>query len=73
MKIKPCPVCGRKPKIRECVALKGQKRRRMIGCPNYCTVITLNDHYHAPIKDSWFIYIGDGDDNTLYKIWNDRI
>lgn len=73
--IKPCPVCGRNPKITECVRVgKKQERRRFVGCPNYCNVIVSdNPRWSRWLKDSWFEYYGDGDDNTLYKIWNDRV
>ena len=71
MKIKPCPKCGRKPKIRECVSVN-QKRKRLVGCPNYCSVITSDDPYRR-VKDSWFVHIGNEDDNFIYKLWNDRI
>ena len=41
----------------------------MIWCPNYCTVLTgmfgRCEFYH--------IHEGDGDDNTLYRYWNDHL
>lgn len=58
MKVKVCPFCGKKPKIVECIRSKNWDRRRMVRCPNDC------------IR---FIHFGGGDDNTLYKIWNDRV
>ena len=70
MRITPCPKCGRMPKISEGIRSNQNLRRRLIGCPNFCSVIST-DKYHW--KDSWFLYIGNEDDNTIYKIWNERV
>ena len=66
MRIIPCPVCGREPKITEYVNIKNGDRRRACGCPNYDSVIP----YPSLINEYHFIYQGDGDDNAIYKLWN---
>lgn len=70
MKITPCPKCGRIPKISEGISTSQNLRRRFIGCSNFCSVIPTDKHYW---KDSWFLYIGNEDDNTIYKIWNEKV
>ena len=65
MRIIPCPVCGRQPKITECVSYTN-KRRRMCGCPNYDSILPGRNGF----RQSFFIYVGDGDDNDIYKLWN---
>ena len=66
MKITPCPKCGRMPKIIEGCRAKNGARRRIVFCPNYCT-ISCTPYYSS------FIFIGDGDDNTVYKLWNEKV
>ena len=68
MHIMPCPVCGRQPKITECVSYT-DKRRRMCSCPNYDGILPS---YNGG-KRSFFIYIGEGDNNDIYKLWNNAI
>lgn len=68
MRITPCPKCGRIPKIVECRRAKNGARRRLVSCPNLCAVICSPRLY-----DSHFIFIGDGDDNTVYKLWNEKV
>ena len=70
MRITSCPKCGRMPKIYEGISTSQNLRRRLIGCPNFCSVIPTDKHYW---KDSWFLYIGNEDDNTIYKIWNEKV
>lgn len=66
MYITPCPKCGRMPKIYKCIPIK-EKRHRIIYCPHLCSVV--------PTKENGFFefyvtYLGNGDDNTLFKEWN---
>ena len=68
MRIMPCPACGRQPKIIECVSYT-DKRRRMCGCPKYDSILPGRNGF----KCSFFVYIGDGDDNDIYKLWNAAI
>ena len=68
MFITPCPICGRKPKIKECVSYT-DKRRRICGCPNYDGVIPGANGFNQ----SFFVYIGEGDNNDIYKLWNTAI
>lgn len=68
MRVSKCPICGRLPKIEECHPFKN-KRRRMCFCPNLDSVIPCSDH----LNHSWFIYCGDGDDNSIFKLWNAAI
>ena len=69
MRIIPCPICGNMPKIIEGNSFKDGTRRRLCGCPHYCSVIPENDRlYH-----SRFIYCGDGDANAIFRIWNRAI
>lgn len=70
MNIKPCPKCGRTPKIFECNRNGKQQRTRIIWCPNHCDVISQGG---KRLKAGWIRYVGDGDDNAIYKIWNDRV
>lgn len=68
MFIKPCPKCGRNPKIEDIVR-RDIRRRRICSCPKLCSVI--------PSKYNWvtfeFCYNGDGDDNRILKQWNNAI
>ena len=68
MRIIPCPVCGRQPKITECVSYT-DKRRRMCSCPNYDGILPGYDGF----KHSFFVYLGEGDNNDIYKLWNNAI
>lgn len=68
MRITPCPVCGRQPKIIECVSYT-DKRRRMCRCPSYDGILPGPNGF----KRSFFVYVGDGDDNDIYKLWNKAI
>lgn len=65
MYIHPCPICGRLPKIRELLPQKGI-RRRMCQCPQLDGVIPTVEGFNS----AWFIYFGDGDNNDVYKLWN---
>jgi hypothetical protein len=71
MYVKPCPICGRMPKITEGRSFKDGTRRRFIKCPNYCSVITPDRNTF--FNQSSMIYIGDGDDNAIYSLWNKRL
>lgn len=71
MKIIPCPKCGRMPKITECVSFKNGTRKRIIGCPNFCHIIYSDKSQWG--KAAWFIHIGNEDNNTLYKEWNEKV
>lgn len=81
MYVKSCPVCGKFPKIQECVRLK--YRRRM--CATTCwhprlsieilkkyDCVEINRNYYG-CDDSFFIVTGDCDDNKIYKIWNEAL
>ena len=68
MRITPCPKCGRMPKIVEGCRAKNGARRRIVFCPNFCTI-----SYTPRFCYSSFIFIGDGDDNTVYKLWNEKV
>lgn len=70
MRIKPCPRCGRMPKIYDCITRKNEIRRRMICCPNLCQVISTSFPHRY---DEWFIHLGSEDDYTLFKEWNERV
>ena len=37
-------------------------------CPNFCTI-----SYTPRLYYSSFIFIGDGDDNAVYKLWNEKV
>lgn len=69
MRVTPCPICGRTPKIDELVTNKHYKngiRRRMIGCGALHSVIPRRDRINT-----WgLIYEGDGDANCIYREWN---
>lgn len=68
MRITPCPKCGRIPKIAECGRAKNGVRRRFVFCPNFCTISCPPRLYHC-----FFTFIGDGDDNAVYKLWNEKV
>ncbi len=67
MRITPCPKCGRIPKIVECCRAKNGARRRIVFCPNLCIICTPRVYYTS------FTFIGDGDDNAVYKLWNEKV
>ena len=76
MIVKPCHKCGRLPIINELPKFRGQ-RRRMIRCPNYCSVLHGYINEVNIEKDTWghykrwaFIFVGEGNDNSIYKLWN---
>lgn len=74
MYVESCPYCGRKPKIRECYVTEDGRRRRIIGCPNYCWVLKPQDNGYWDLRIRFYIvWTGDGDDNMLYKKWNASI
>lgn len=78
MYIIPCPKCGRYPKIRELpVNTKSGERRRAIGCPNYCSVLPVQRIVHGVdlgVDLTWILILdGSGDDNVLYRMWNERV
>ena len=77
MYVKPCPKCGRMPKITEGRSFKDGTRRRFIKCPNYCSVITPDRITFSfrpfGLNDCSIMYIGDGDDNAIYSLWNKRL
>lgn len=74
MYIEPCPYCGRKPKIIECRVTKDGRRRRIIGCQNYCSVLKPQDNGPWDRSNLYYIvWTGDGDNNMLYKKWNASI
>ena len=66
MKIMKCPRCGRYPKIYECVSAK-KVRRRLCMCPSYCSVVPYK---HGRGNTFGFLFIGDGDDNAIFRNWN---
>lgn len=69
MRVKPCPCCGRIPKIVDGVACKDGRRRRIIHCPNYCSVLghTWTD------RDYMIVHDGNEDDNVIYRKWNESL
>jgi len=68
MQVMPCQFCGRMPKIDELPLTKAGVRRRRIRCPNYCSSLGLSDMGYF----RWYLdYEGSGDDNNLFKLWND--
>lgn len=81
MYIKKCPKCGRIPIIEDCV--RTNYRRRI--CYDPCYLSKLNGLILAKYScvehnfwdnfwdNSWFIFKGDGDDNAIYKIWNEAL
>lgn len=84
MFVKPCPKCGRMPIIKECMPTKDGVRRRMClaKCYHSCLspdIIYSNknveqDIYHFAYKRTpFFVFLGEGDDNTIYKIWNEAL
>lgn len=68
MYIKPCPVCGRMPKIHEGRRRQNGKHFYVIGCPNYCWVLK---NYWNHVTTLYFE--GDYDYNYLYKQWNESL
>ena len=66
MYIKPCPICGSKPQVDECVSLDNRTRRRLCMCPNRCSVIFNRDSLPKP----WFTVLGSGDRDMVLRIWN---
>ena len=83
MRIKPCPKCNRLPVITECKQRNGV-RRRLIKCPNYCACLLplryIDDSRveKPPFENKWgnsamLVFLGDGDDNAIYKVWNSSI
>lgn len=68
MRIEPCPRCGRTPVIEELPELRRGIRRRMCHCPQLCSVIPYRYHYQFV-----FIYEGDGDDNGIFRNWNNAV
>lgn len=82
MFVKPCPKCGRMPKIIECVNRKTSKRRRMCHatCYHSCLDKTIlrkfpevEKSWDGFLKTSHFVFLGEGDNNTIYKIWNEAL
>lgn len=77
MYIKKCPKCGRLPKIENCISTT--YRRKICYDPCYSSKLnrlTLAKHNCIedwPWNTSWFIFIDEGDDNTIYKIWNEAL
>lgn len=65
MKIKPCPKCGRAPKIYEGIRLNDGVRRRLCMCPKMCSVLPIGG-----LKLFLFVFRGDGDDNAIFSVWN---
>lgn len=80
MIVEKCPVCGRSPRILDCVPATDGTRRRLCGCPKLCSVISVQalspEKNVEPAADglwsrvSCFVFRGDGDDNSIYKVWN---
>lgn len=68
MKIKPCPKCGRAPKIYEGIRRDDGVRRRLCMCPKMCSVLSIGG-----LKLPLFVFRGDGDDNAVYSLWNKLI
>lgn len=82
MIVKPCPKCGRMPKIIECVNRKTSKRRRMCHATCYHSYLDktilrkfpeVEKSWDGFFKTSHFVFLGEGDDNTIYKIWNEAL
>lgn len=84
MIVKPCYKCGRMPIIKECMPTKDNIRRRMClaKCYHSCLstdIIYLNKNveeniYNSAYKKTFsFVFLGEGDDNTIYKIWNEAL
>lgn len=73
MRIKPCPSCGRAPKIRE-GRMRNEHRFYLIGCPNYCNVLKPQNNYKYCIPSKCTIIINDDIDyNAMYKKWNEEL
>ncbi len=79
MFVKPCPKCGRKPKIQEGKSRNGH-RFYMIGCPNYCYVLRpdLNDYWNnyggfGFMNRSRLCFNENIDHNAMYKKWNEEL
>ena len=74
MYIKPCPRCGRIPKIREGCRRKNGNRFYLIGCPNYCCVLKPQHNNPWDWHNKWAIEIqGNYDDNYMYRRWNEEL
>lgn len=77
MYIKKCPKCGRIPIIEDCVATN--YRRRICYDPCYLsklnglTLAKYNCIEYNPWEASWFIFKDEGDNNAIYKIWNEAL
>lgn len=72
MIVKKCPKCGRFPTVSEAFTIKKYKngiRRRLCGCPNYCSVLPCKDK----LDRFFFVFEGDGDDNMIFRVWNKAI
>ena len=74
MYIKPCPKCGRMPKIHEGCRRKNGNRFYLIGCPNYCLVLKEEDSspWYRPTR-SWLAIEGTYDNNYIYRRWNEEL
>ena len=75
MYVKPCPLCGRLPKISEGRARNGH-RFYSIGCPNYCWALRPDptDWYNSRSFNRSRLYINeDIDYNVMYKKWNEEL
>ena len=72
MIIKPCPNCGRLPKIKEGCRRKNGNHFYMIGCPNLCSVLKTRDKWTG-CPAAWLSLEGDYDYNMIYKKWNEEI
>lgn len=68
MFVEPCPKCGRQPIIDDYCSHNGIRRRGCI-CPRYCSVVPGYDH----LNSCGFVFLGDGDDNDIFKRWNKAI
>ena len=74
MYIKPCPRCGRLPKIQEGCKRKNGDRFYIIGCPNYCYVLQREDkHPWCETKSAYLAIEGDYDYNYMYRRWNEEL
>lgn len=82
MYIKKCPKCGRIPVIKE--AVSKTYRRRICCDPCYSSkldqiklakysCIETNPWDSYIYGHPWFIFIGEGDNNAIYKIWNEAL
>lgn len=68
MFVKPCPKCGRQPKIED-ITWNG-KKRYACHCPKLCSVIP---RIFTKTYTFGFIYNGDCDNNFIFKYWNKAI